>query len=46
VESVIVNKLNTDNSASAPVTGIQIPDNQIATLPTANLIINVSGGLS
>lgn len=46
VQSVIINKLNIDNSSNAPVTGIQISDGQIATLPTANLIINVSGGLS
>jgi hypothetical protein len=46
VQSVIINKLNTDNSSSASTAGVQLTSGQIPVLQTTNLIINVSGGLS
>ncbi len=46
VQSVVISKLNTDNSSSASTAGIQLTNGQIPVLQTANLIINVTGGLS
>jgi hypothetical protein len=46
VQSIIINKLNTDNSSSASTAGVQLTSGQIPVLQTTNLIINVSGGLS
>jgi uncharacterized phage protein gp47/JayE len=46
VQSIIINKLNTDNSSSASTAGVQLNSGQIPVLQTTNLIINVSGGLS
>jgi predicted phage baseplate assembly protein len=46
VESVVIAKLNTDNSSSASTAGVQLTSGQIPVLQTANLIINVTGGLS
>ena len=46
VQSIIINKLNTDNSSSASTAGVQMNSGQIPVLQTTNLIINVSGGLS
>jgi uncharacterized phage protein gp47/JayE len=46
VQSIIINKLNTDNTSSASTAGVQLTAGQIPVLQTTNLIINVSGGLS
>jgi len=46
VQSIIINKLNTDNTSSASTAGVQLTAGQIPVLQTVNLIINVSGGLS
>jgi len=46
VQSIIINKLNTDNTSSASTAGVQLSAGQIPVLQTTNLIINVSGGLS
>jgi uncharacterized phage protein gp47/JayE len=46
VQSIIINKLNTDDSSSASTAGVQLTSGQIPVLQTTNLIINVSGGLS
>ena len=46
VQSIIIDKLNTDNSNSASTAGVQLTNGQIPVLQTTNLIINVSGGLS
>lgn len=46
VKSVTIAKLNTDNGSSAPTSGVQLTDSQIAALTTSHLIINVTGGLS
>ena len=46
VQSIIINKLNTDNTSSASTSGVQLTSGQIPVLQTTNLIINVSGGLS
>jgi len=46
VESLVIAKLNTDNSSSASTAGIQLTSGQIPVLQTTNLIINVTGGLS
>lgn len=46
VQSIIINKLNTDNTSSASTAGVQLTSGQIPVLQTTNLIINVSGGLS
>jgi hypothetical protein len=46
VQSIIINKLNTDDSSSASTAGVQMNSGQIPVLQTTNLIINVSGGLS
>lgn len=46
VQSVVISKLNTDNSNSASTAGIQLTNGQIPVLQTSNLIINVTGGLS
>jgi uncharacterized phage protein gp47/JayE len=46
VQSIIINKLNTDDSSSASTAGVQLTSGQIPVLQTTNLVINVSGGLS
>ena len=46
VQSIIINKLNIDNTSSASTAGVQLSAGQIPVLQTTNLIINVSGGLS
>lgn len=46
VQSLVISKLNTDNSNSASTAGIQLTNGQIPVLQTSNLIINVTGGLS
>ena len=46
VASLVIAKLNTDNSSSASTAGVQLSSGQIPVLQTANLIINVTGGLS
>jgi uncharacterized phage protein gp47/JayE len=46
VQSIIIDKLNTDNTSSASTAGVQLTSGQIPVLQTTNLIINVSGGLS
>jgi uncharacterized phage protein gp47/JayE len=46
VQSIIINKLNTDDSSSASTAGVQLNSGQIPVLQTTNLVINVSGGLS
>lgn len=46
VQSVVISKLNTDNSNSASTAGIQLTNGQIPVLQTTNLVINVTGGLS
>jgi hypothetical protein len=46
VISVNVTKFNTDNGASVQTSGVVLPTGSIAVLQTANLIINVTGGLS
>lgn len=46
VKSILIAKLNTDNSSSVATSGIQLTDGQIASLSTEHLIINVTGGLS
>jgi len=46
VESLVIAKLNTDNTSSASTAGVQLTSGQIPVLQTANLIINVTGGLS
>ncbi len=46
VQSVVIAKLNTDNSSSASTAGVQFTNGQIPVLQTTNLIINVTGGLS
>jgi hypothetical protein len=45
VKSVVISKLNTDNSGSASTAGVALTSGQLASLPTANLIINVTGGI-
>lgn len=46
VLSVSASKFNTDNTASVANPGVTLPVGSLATLPTANLIIVVTGGLS
>jgi hypothetical protein len=46
VVSVSASKFNTDNTSSVANPGVTLPAGSIATLPTANLIIVVTGGLS
>ena len=46
VVSVAATKFNTDNSSSVANPGVTLPVGSLATLPTANLIIVVTGGLS
>jgi uncharacterized phage protein gp47/JayE len=46
VESLVIAKLNTDDSNSASTAGVQLTSGQIPVLQTTNLIINVTGGLS
>jgi hypothetical protein len=46
VVSVAASKFNTDNSSSVANPGVTLPVGSLATLPTANLIIVVTGGLS
>lgn len=46
VRSVLINKLNTDNTSSASTAGVQLVNGQIPVLQTSNFIINVTGGLS
>ena len=46
VVSVAVNKFNTDNTSAVQTPGVTLPTGSIATLPTANLLITVTGGLS
>jgi hypothetical protein len=46
VLSVNVTKFNTDNTSSVATSGVALPVGSIAVLKTADLIINVTGGLS
>ena len=46
VVSVSASKFNTDNTSSVVTPGVTLTAGGIATLPTANLIIVVTGGLS
>ena len=46
VIAVNVDKFNIDNSASVSTSGVNLATGEIAVLQTANLIINVTGGLS
>ena len=46
VQSIVIAKLNTDNSSSASTAGVQLVNGQIPVLQTTNFIINVTGGLS
>jgi uncharacterized phage protein gp47/JayE len=46
VRSVVISKLNTDDSSSASTAGVQLVNGQIPVLQTSNFDINTSGGLS
>ena len=46
VDSIIITKLNTDDSGSASTSGVQLVNGQIPVLQTTNLDITVTGGLS
>lgn len=46
VLSVGVTKFNTDNTSSVSTAGVSLPAGSIPVLQTANLVINVTGGLS